>query len=265
MPLITSRLPDKWDELEDLVTAILNECGMNARRKISLKLPRGNVVVDVYAEDIVDGIVHRTICECKNWNSSIPKDVVHGFRTVMQETGAHRGYIISRVGFQSGAIEAAGSTNIELVTFGQFQNAYLEKWFDNRLWAIENQLHGFHSYYEPPFAPPGYVRLENERERAAYDEVWDKFRFAGEILRPFSPYLRMRDKHKRKHPYPALPFDVSELEKEGIQVPDDIKAAAGYREFFELLTRYASQGLEELRAVNPLTRDKLPDSSGCDD
>jgi hypothetical protein len=75
----------------------------------------------------------------------------------------------------------------------------------------------------------------------------------------------MLDKHKRKHPYPALPFDVSELEKEGIQVPDDIKAAAGYREFFELLTGYASQGLQELRAVNPLTRDKLPDSSGCDD
>ncbi len=34
-----------------------------------------------------------------------PREKVHAFRTVMDETGANRGYIISRVGFQIGAIE----------------------------------------------------------------------------------------------------------------------------------------------------------------
>jgi hypothetical protein len=48
-------------------------------------------------------------------------------------------------------------------------------------------------------------------------------------------------------------------------VPDDIKVATGYREFFELLMGYASQGLKELRAVNPLTRGKLPASCAGDD
>jgi hypothetical protein len=35
----------------------------------------------------------------KSWSTNIPKEVVHVFRTVIHETGAHRDYIISRVGF----------------------------------------------------------------------------------------------------------------------------------------------------------------------
>jgi len=62
------------------------------------------------------------------------------------------------------------------------------------------------------------------------------------------------------YPFPELPFDVSKLEKEGIVVPDDIKGARAYREFFEILEGYASIGLKELRAVNPVTRAKPPES-----
>jgi hypothetical protein len=83
----------------------------------------------------------------------------------MQETGAHRGYIISRVGFQAGAVEAARATNIELVTFAEFQNIC----FDN-------------------------------------DAVWSTYLFAGMVLQPFSPFIRM---------IPKPPFDVSEFEKKG--------------------------------------------------
>jgi len=184
MPLITDKLPAAWDQLEELVTAILNECGMKARRHASLQLPRGSVDVDVLAEETVDGIVHRTICECKNWQANIPKEVVHAFRTVMQETGAHRGYIISRVGFQVGAFEAARATNIELATFAEFQNIYFEKWITKRIWAIENEIGDFNSYYEP-LGRPGYSKLKDDEERSAYDAVWRKYRFAGMILIPF--------------------------------------------------------------------------------
>ena len=133
MALITERVPERWEQLEELVTAILHECGMMARRKVSLALPRGSVDVDVLAEETSDRIVQRIICECKNWRTNIPREVVQAFRTVMQETGAHRGYIISKVGFQPGAVEAARATNIELVTFIEFQNIYFDKWINNRI------------------------------------------------------------------------------------------------------------------------------------
>jgi hypothetical protein len=62
-----------------------------------------------------------------------------------------------------------------------------------------------------------------------------------------------------------LPFDVSELENQKIAVPADIRAASGYREFLAILTGYASTGLKELRAVNPVTRGKQPEAVERDD
>ena len=196
-------------------------------------------------------IIHRTICECKDWATNIPKEVVHAFRTVMQETGAHRGYIVSRVGFQKGAMEAASATNIELVTFAEFQNIYFDKSIHQRIEDVEAQIGNFKTYYEP-LGPPGYAKLKNAKERAAYDAVFDKFAFAAIMLQPFSPYLRKF----HKYPFPPLPFDISEMEKQGLIVPDDVKQATGYRELLELLQIYATRGLNELRAVNPITRNK---------
>ena len=49
---------------------------MLAKRQVTLNLPRGNVGVDVFAEERVDGIVHRTICECKVWKATVPKEIV---------------------------------------------------------------------------------------------------------------------------------------------------------------------------------------------
>lgn len=260
MPLITDRTPNSWQDLEELVTAFLCECGMDARRQVTLELPRGAVDVDVIAEEAVDGIVHQTICECKNWETNIPRAVVHAFRTVMQETGAHRGYIVSRVGFQTGAIEAAEATNIELVTFEQFQEIYFDKWFKKRIWAVEEEVGGFPTYYEP-LGKPGYGKLESDEERAAYDAVWEKYLFAGLMRLPFSPHIRMF----REYPYPELPFDISKMAEEGVVVPDDIATASGYREFLDLLVGYCKKGLIELRQVNPLTRDQRPEDVDRDD
>jgi hypothetical protein len=260
MTLITSKTPETWEELEELVAAILSECGMDARRQAPISLARGDVIVDVLALDIVDGITHRILCECKNWRTNIPKEVVHAFRTVMHESGAHRGYIISKMGFQAGGFEAARLTNIDLVTFAEFQTAHFAKWIQKRIWVIEQDVGSFNTYYEP-LGPPGYAKLKNTTERAAYDEVWKRYAFAGHILHAFSPYMRMVG----DCPYPPLPIDLSKLVAKGFNVPGDVRAAAGYRELLELLVRYARQGLAELRAVNPNTRDIPPEDIERDD
>jgi hypothetical protein len=252
--LITAEMPSEWGELEDLVAAILNEAGLVAKRNVTMTLPRGSVDIDVLAEETHDGIVQRIVCECKNWKKNVPKEVVHAFRTVTQECGAHRGYLISRIGFQSGAHEAAHSTNIQLVTMEGFQQIYFEKWYEKRLWTIERNIRGFHTYYEIVFGKPGYSELESDDERAAYDALWNKYRFAGILLTAFSPYSKLRGTKTEIPELPLDPFRIAELEGEGVIFPDDIKAAAAYREFFGLLEGYALAGLRDLRAVNPLTR-----------
>jgi hypothetical protein len=253
--VLTSTIPSRWEDLEDLVTAILGECGMDAKRQVTLPLRRGTVDVDVLATETVDGIAQVTICECKHWKTNIPKEVVHAFRTVMQETGANRGYIISRMGFQSGAFEAAVATNITLVTFAEFQQRYLEKWYRNRLWAIERAICDFNIYYEP-LGRPGYNLLQSDDERTTYDKVWYKYLYAGLILRRFAPYSGLRGKIS----FPALPFDVAKLEEQGVVIPEVVKSATGYRELLNILEAAASEGLVALRRVNPITRDEPPES-----
>jgi hypothetical protein len=69
------------------------------------------------------------------------------------------------------------------------------------------------------------------------------------MLMHFSPYMRML-----RQALPALPFDVRQLEVQGLVVPVEVKAARGYRELLQLLLHYATISLKELREVNPLTR-----------
>jgi hypothetical protein len=54
--------------------------------------------------------------------------VVNSFRTVVAEQGANRGLLISRNGFQPGAREAAKFTNIDLLTWSEFEELMFERW-----------------------------------------------------------------------------------------------------------------------------------------
>jgi hypothetical protein len=121
----------------------------------------------------------------------------------------------------------------------------------------ENEIGNFNTYYEP-IGKPGYSHLKNDAERAAYDEVWHKYLFAGLILMLYSPYSRVI-KENAPDVCP-LPIDVAQMEEQGVEVPEDIKADTAYREFFAILAQYARNGLRELRAVNPITSETAPEN-----
>jgi hypothetical protein len=78
-------------------------------------------VAQLFSEIGCDVIPRRTqllsICECKFWSKPVPQEVIHSFRTVLSDLGAHRGFIIARTGFQAGAREAVTKTNLDLLTF----------------------------------------------------------------------------------------------------------------------------------------------------
>lgn len=61
----------------------------------------------------------KWIIEAKFWKTKVPKEKVQALRTIVDEIGADKGFIISEVGFQSGALEAAQNTNIVLYTFDE--------------------------------------------------------------------------------------------------------------------------------------------------
>lgn len=85
--------------------------------------------VDVLAKDLRSLDKIKYIFECKNWNSAVPQSVVHSFTTVMHETGANIGFIISKYGLKSGAEQYTQNTNIIGLSYLELQQRYFEAWW----------------------------------------------------------------------------------------------------------------------------------------
>ena len=127
--MVDNPYPERWQDLQTGVKLIFRNVGLSAEVEVDVNTPRGSVNVDVLAVDLgsVDKI--KYIVECKNWAASIPQSVVHSFTTVMHETGANIGFIISKHGLQSGAEEYTRNTNIEGLTYLEFQKRYFDIWW----------------------------------------------------------------------------------------------------------------------------------------
>lgn len=120
--------PRNWEELEEMVQQAFSEMGYESSRGHLLDTVRGKVAIDVFARKTTTPIPTVVLCECKHWNKPVSQNVIHGFRTVCADAGAHFGLIISKVGFQAGAESSRFSTNVHLMNFAQFQETFFQEW-----------------------------------------------------------------------------------------------------------------------------------------
>jgi hypothetical protein len=70
--------------------------------------------IDVYWEYQVAGIKHKVAIECKNYNSKVSIGRVRDFHSVLSDIGNTSGVMVSRKGFQKGAVEFARFYDINL-------------------------------------------------------------------------------------------------------------------------------------------------------
>ena len=59
------------------------------------------------------------LIECKQWASPVSKLHVLALREIVADVGADRGILLAEKGFQSGAIEAARLTNVQVTSLDQ--------------------------------------------------------------------------------------------------------------------------------------------------
>lgn len=97
---IFDRESDDWQALQNMTGQLFREIGCEVEISRRLENVRGAKEIDVYARDVSIVPPAQCLCECKFWRRAVPQEVVHAFRTVMADVGAHRGFIISRGGFQ---------------------------------------------------------------------------------------------------------------------------------------------------------------------
>jgi hypothetical protein len=121
--------PRTWRDLQTLVARLLTEVGVSAAVEKPIRTARGRVTVDVWAEDAGATPAQIYLVECKQWRARVPKTVVHSFRTVVGDSGANWGAIVSAGGFQKGAFAAAAYSNVRLLTWGEFQLLFARRWF----------------------------------------------------------------------------------------------------------------------------------------
>lgn len=147
--LIEAIPPSTWQELEQKTAAILRECGYKAEAQKKVQLARGDVDIDVWAED--QGSPSNILAiECKHWATRATKNVVHGFRTVVSDSGANTGLIVSSAGYQKGAKDAAKYSNVQLLTWPSFQHMFADRWYRHHLGpTIEEEAEPLFAYTEP--------------------------------------------------------------------------------------------------------------------
>jgi restriction system protein len=228
--LITTSSPQDWKDLQNKVSEILGQCGFIVETEKKTKTARGQVELDVYAEETIKGRKYSIICECKYWKSNIPQNVIHGFRTVINDLGCNIGYVITTSDFQSGSINTTEYTNVELLTWENFQLKFFESWYESYFSPqIAERLDPILSYSEPLL--PKWFDSMTDEDKDSYYKLKDKYDIFGYLLMNFTPYVRMFGKGK----IPTLPlYDKFKDNKQVLdRVPIELLNETGFKEFQE--------------------------------
>lgn len=111
----------KWYSFQEEIAAYFRSLGTNAETNKTIQGVRTKHDIDVFVSSKFLSTDLQWVIEAKKWNSKVPKEKVLALRSIVDDLGADKGFIISEIGFQKGAYEAATSTNILLYTIQEFK------------------------------------------------------------------------------------------------------------------------------------------------
>ena len=114
-------MKNDWFEFQERIKQIYYKLGCDAETNVKLKGVRTFHDVDILVRSKFLGNNIRWIVEAKYWKRKISKLHVLALRQIVDDTGCDRGFIISNAGFQKGAIEAAQTSNVVLMTFDELE------------------------------------------------------------------------------------------------------------------------------------------------
>jgi hypothetical protein len=110
-----------WREYQQSVAEFFQSLGLTAEVEATVQGARAAHRIDVFVTFQSFGIDHRWVVECKLWKRSVRKEQVMTLRSIVDDVGADRGFILSESSFQSGAITAARGSNITLTSLADLR------------------------------------------------------------------------------------------------------------------------------------------------
>jgi len=137
--MMTMSNSSEWYNFQEIICEHFNSIGAEAKTNQTIKGVRTKHDIDILVKTKFLGEDLTWIIEAKCWNSNVPKEKVLALRTIVDDVGADRGFVISQKGFQSGAYEAAENTNIKLKTFDELKQTTSEMIQDEILKAYKKR------------------------------------------------------------------------------------------------------------------------------
>ena len=222
--MIEDPKPSNWKDLQIGVCNILNEVGISAELEKKVKTPRGSVEIDVYGIDHNSVEKIKYIIECKNWGKPVAQHVVHSFTTVLQETGGHIGILVSKEGFQEGALSYIQNTNIDAFTYAEFQNRYFKLWYINYFCPkIFEAIDTFFQYIEPINSRRSrYVEQLSTEQRDEYDSLCSQYEMFGMVMAMLSSDKFAQDSE------PGAVFNIEEFKRKTATFGSEFQYQSNY-------------------------------------
>jgi restriction system protein len=245
--LIDRDPPGSWQDLEARVANVLADCGYDVEVQKNVPLVRGDVDVDVWADDhsVPPNVI---IVECKHWVTPATKSVVHAFRSVVGDSGANTGLLVSTAGFQSGAVAAAQYSNVRLINWVQFQELFASRWLRTYMAPLlQKEVDPLIEYTEPinsRIFRKADALSEERRER--FKQLRDKYFGLGLALLPLFfdlPGQSIEDA------FSALPLRSSLIEGRLDSLPAAVLDAPALRPLTEALCDAFREAISEFDEV----------------
>lgn len=111
----------EWDEYQEETAEFFRSIGLEASTNVRLHGIRTSHDIDVVIRSNHFGFDLLWIIECKHWKEPVSKLHVLALREIVTDLGADRGILVSESGFQSGALEAANLTNVQLASLADLK------------------------------------------------------------------------------------------------------------------------------------------------
>ena len=250
MNLISHGVPSDWHELQEEVAQILGECGMRSAVDVEVKTARGSVKVDVVAEDNSRTPPVVILCECKLWKQSVRQSVVHSFRTVVNDSGASLGLVISPRRAQRGAYEATEHSNVRVLSWAEFQAMFEERWTRNYLLTVlSRESHALVEYTQPILRIKRKARNLPPAERAQFAKL--RKRHVGAAFFAMAPCYASPE-GKATLGVPQLPIRTGQAGLSARFVsglPASVVAASYLRDFLDVYVSHLHEATAEFDAL----------------
>lgn len=238
--------PENWKDLQNKVGEILRQCNFKVDIERKIKSIRSEIEIDVYAEENIDNRRYLILCECKMWNSNIPQLYVHGLRTVINDIGANKGYIITTSDFQKGSINSVENTNVELLNWQEFQKEFFKSWYINYFSRELGSL--IKSDYDQTTIQ--FYDDFTKIEKRDFKLLIEKYNNLQEIREHFPSYILKDFPNEFKDFDNKLPLinklKLEEWEIDNFKIPKEIMEENHYSNFLKLIFDFAKPIYAEL-------------------